>query len=80
VAPAPHPTNGTLLLATNATTALSSRGSEILGDILLTKQEHRLDSLKMSQVGYKGRDVGYSKFFFSIADIRVAVQLRAGPW
>ena len=39
VAPAPHPTNGTFLLATNATTALLSRGSEILGDILLTRQD-----------------------------------------
>ncbi|KIM38864.1 hypothetical protein M413DRAFT_447558 [Hebeloma cylindrosporum] len=39
VAPAPRPTNGTVLLATNATATLLSRGSEILGDVLLARQE-----------------------------------------
>jgi len=39
VAPAMGPTNGTVLLATNVTTTLLSRGSEILGDVLLTRQD-----------------------------------------
>ena len=39
MAPAPPPINGTVLLATNVTTALLSRGSEILGDVLLARQD-----------------------------------------
>ena len=39
MAPAPRPANGTVLLANNFTTALLSRGSETLGDVLLTRQD-----------------------------------------
>jgi hypothetical protein len=39
VAPAPGPANGTVLLAGNVTTVLLSRGSEILGNALVARQE-----------------------------------------
>ena len=39
MAPGPGPANGTVLLTTKVTTDLISRGTEILGDVLLTRQD-----------------------------------------